>query len=95
MAVTTLVTGQAATGVTAAVAVPASRCYVVQMSVAGSSIQIQGSLDGTNFFDMATGVKLSNSVGWAYRFLDQEVTHMRVAVATYGGTPFDVKVMDI
>lgn len=95
MAVTNLATAVSATGVSAAVAVPASRCYVVQMSVSGSVIQIRGSLDGTNFFDMNTGVKLSNTTGWAYRFLDQQVTHMQVVTSTYGGTPFDVKVMDI
>ena len=95
MAVTNLGTGIAATGTTAAVAVPASRNYVVQSTGAGSTVQVQGSLDGSNFFDMSTGVRLSNATGWAFRYTDQQVTHMRVNVTSYGGTPFNVNVMDI
>lgn len=55
---------------------------------------ILGSIDGVNFFDLNTMIKVSNTAGWAYKVVDVPLTHMRVSTSSYGGTPFDVNVID-
>lgn len=84
MAVTVITAGATANGATAAVTVPESRCYTIQVLPQGATVDIEVSVDGTNFFKPSASrfdVNIHASVG--YSLVDRPVQKMRIFVSNY------------
>ena len=84
MAVVAL-TSATANGATAGVTVTESRCYTVQVMTQSATVQVEGSVDGTNYFPIGGGVRFDGNAGGtlAFVYVDRPVQKIRLSVSNY------------